>query len=321
MKLEPKVSIIIPVYNGSDFLSEAIDSALNQTYKNLEVIVVNDGSLDEGKTEKIALSYGDKVRYLSKVNGGVGSALNLAIKSMSGDYFSWLSHDDLYYEDKIQSQIEALNFLYDEKTILYGDYVVFSNDVNQFSERRMPIVQPHEFRYFLTVKNIAHGCTLLIPRKAFDQVGLFNEDLRTTQDYDLWFRLAEHYSFVHMSKLLVKARQHPDQGSITMSAIALKECDELLTGFVEDLTPKELAFATHESLSLTYAKISSSMEYRGFYKASRKALMLAMKNLGKASLVDALKSCYVLIQAKWIGFTIPSLRKVYIFIRAKVRNA
>jgi glycosyltransferase involved in cell wall biosynthesis len=75
----PKVSIIIPVYNGSNFLKEAIDSAIAQTYKNIEIIVINDGSSDNGATEKIAKSYGDKIRYFKKENGGVATALNLGI--------------------------------------------------------------------------------------------------------------------------------------------------------------------------------------------------------------------------------------------------
>ena len=78
--MEPKVSIVIPVYNGEDYIREAINSALAQTYKNCEVIVVNDGSTDG--TETIVKSYGDKVRYFSKENGGVSSALNLGIDHM-----------------------------------------------------------------------------------------------------------------------------------------------------------------------------------------------------------------------------------------------
>ena len=101
----PLVSIVIPVYNGANFLAEAIDSALAQTYRNLEVIVVNDGSTDGGATERIACSYGDKIRYFSKPNGGVSSALNLGIEKMKGEYFSWLSHDDLYAPDKIENQV------------------------------------------------------------------------------------------------------------------------------------------------------------------------------------------------------------------------
>ena len=106
METNPLVSIVIPVYNGSNYMREAIDSALAQTYPNIEILVVNDGSIDD--TREIALSYGDRIRYFEKENGGVSTALNLGIRNMRGDYFSWLSHDDVYYPDKIGKQVEAL---------------------------------------------------------------------------------------------------------------------------------------------------------------------------------------------------------------------
>ena len=104
---EPLVSIIIPVFNGSNYLANAIDSALGQTYPHCEVIVVNDGSNDEGATESIARSYGDRIRYHYKENGGVASAMNLGIRLTHGDYFSWLSHDDYYHPDKILHQLKS----------------------------------------------------------------------------------------------------------------------------------------------------------------------------------------------------------------------
>jgi len=99
-EFNPKVSIIIPVYNGSNYMQEAINSALNQTYSNLEVIVINDGSTDD--TDKIAKSFGQKIKYYQKDNGGVSTALNLGIEKMNGEYFSWLSHDDVYMPTKIE---------------------------------------------------------------------------------------------------------------------------------------------------------------------------------------------------------------------------
>ena len=98
------VSIVIPVYNGSNYLKEAIDSALAQTYSNIEVLVINDGSDDNNATHNIALSYGDKIKYYKKENGGVSSALNLGLTMMRGDYFSWLSHDDIYVEKKLRNK-------------------------------------------------------------------------------------------------------------------------------------------------------------------------------------------------------------------------
>ncbi len=115
----PKISIVIPVYNGANYLKEAIDSALSQDYGNYEVIVVNDGSNDNGETEKIALSYGSNIRYFKKENGGVATALNLAIEKAEGEYVSWLSHDDAYFPNKLSCQVNYLKSLgYPERTIL-----------------------------------------------------------------------------------------------------------------------------------------------------------------------------------------------------------
>ncbi len=101
----PFVSIVIPVYNGANYLREAIESALGQTYPDVEVIVVNDGSNDGGKTRDVALSFGNRIRYLEKTNGGVATALNLGVREMRGELFAWLSHDDVYYPEKIARQV------------------------------------------------------------------------------------------------------------------------------------------------------------------------------------------------------------------------
>ena len=104
---DPRVSIVIPVYNGANYLAQAIDSALAQTYSNVEVVFVDDGSTDGGETERVARGYGDRIRYLRKENGGVATALNAGIEVMTGEYFSWLSHDDLYLPEKVALQVQA----------------------------------------------------------------------------------------------------------------------------------------------------------------------------------------------------------------------
>ena len=120
--MDPLVSIIVPVYNGANYMREAIDSALAQTYSNIEIIVVNDGSNDGGKTRDIALSYGNKIRYFEKENGGVSTALNLGIKNMGGAYFSWLSHDDVYLPEKVQVEIDAWRKAGDMSRVLYSNW-------------------------------------------------------------------------------------------------------------------------------------------------------------------------------------------------------
>ena len=165
-----KVTIVIPVYNGSNYMKDAIDSALAQTYKNLEVIVVNDGSNDDGKTKAIAESYGDKIRYFEKENGGVSTALNLAIEKMTGEYFSWLSHDDMYYPNKIEREMEELK-KYDDNTILYSNFDL----INEKGEKTRSIYLDHNMLTaksdYAVLRGAIGGITLLIPKKVFKEEG------------------------------------------------------------------------------------------------------------------------------------------------------
>jgi len=226
---EPLVSIVIPAYNASNYLGEAIESALAQSYRNVEIIVVNDGSKDDGATRNVALSFGDKIRYFEKENGGSSSALNVGIANMKGDWFSWLSHDDLYYPQKVERQIEYINSLKLNKSEL-SKHIFFSASelidaegslirpcnikhaealakrVSSFSHNGYLIAEPTEYLF--------HGCSCLIHREAFSDVGCFDEKLRLLNDMDLWFRLySANYRVHFIPEILVKGRVHSKQVS------------------------------------------------------------------------------------------------------------
>ena len=143
-EFKPKITIAIPVYNGSNFMKVAIDSAIAQTYDNKEILVINDGSTDNGETEKIALSYGNKIRYIKKENGGVATALNLAIKEMKGEYLSWLSHDDMYKPFKLEKQVEVLNKLQDKNTIIFSNVELIDERGDIFCTTNYPNLLTHE---------------------------------------------------------------------------------------------------------------------------------------------------------------------------------
>ncbi|MGI6325034.1 MAG: glycosyltransferase family 2 protein [Bacilli bacterium] len=224
MKKKIKVSIIIPVYNGEKYIRQAIDSALSQTYKNIEIIVVNDGSTD--KTEEIVLSYGNKIRYFSKENGGVSTALNLGIEKMQGEYFSWLSHDDLYEKTKIERQVKQLHN-YDNKTILLSDYSIINAKGHKVSDVYLDheeITRHHTKALF---NGMINGITLLIPKEAFVECGKFDPNLRCTQDYDMWYKmLSKGYRFVHINEILAMSRQHVNQTTNT-SPVMINEGNDL----------------------------------------------------------------------------------------------
>ena len=203
----PKVSVIIPVYNGSNYLSDAINSALSQTYSNLEIIIVNDGSNDNGKTKEIALSYGNKIKYIEKENGGVSSALNIGIKNMTGEYFSWLSHDDIYYPNKIE---ESIKFIKNDKQIVYSDYDLLYQNKSKIIKHKCKKIK---YKYDPLINIDLNGITMLIKKTHLLEVGLFDEKMKYSQDYDLWFKLLKKYEFIHIGKSLAISRIHHEQDS------------------------------------------------------------------------------------------------------------
>ena len=224
MLYQPKVSIIIPVYNGSNFMAEAIDAALAQTYPNCEVLVINDGSKDDGASERIALSYGDKIRYYCKENGGVSSVLNFAFEKMTGEWFSWLSHDDLYYPEKINKQVQFLNELLAENPGINLKKITVRCATESIDKDRRVIKTPrykavprHEQPIDTILNNVSNyrlsGCSFLLPSSCVKDIGGFDESIRTVSDVQYWYRLLfAGYEFYCLSQdVLVQNRSHGKQ--------------------------------------------------------------------------------------------------------------
>ncbi|MFC5468835.1 glycosyltransferase family 2 protein [Cohnella suwonensis] len=236
----PKVSIVIPVYNGANYLHEAIHSALTQTYSNIEIIVVNDGSRDEGETEKIALSYGNRIRYFHKENGGVATALNLGIRYMTGEYFSWLSHDDMYTPEKIERQMEILEKVTHD-TILFGGYELINEKSEKFAQVDPGTIYP-EVKLNIPVlpllRGLINGCALLIHKSHFKRVGLFDPALRSTQDYDLWFKMFRGAKIKYHQGLYVKTRSHSEQG--TKKSEHEEDCSKLWIYMMDNINDDEM---------------------------------------------------------------------------------
>lgn len=259
---DPKVSIIIPVYMGPNYknhgyLREAIDSALAQTYKNIEVIVVNDGSNDGGKTEEIAKSYGDKIRYFSKENGGVSTALNLGIREMTGEYFSWLSHDDMYYREKIEKQVRYLETEQDKQLVVFCAYDVIDENSNLI--RTPKINKKYLKNIYLTILSTSiDGCSLLIPSICFEKAGLFNETLRTTQDNEMWLRIARAgFKFAYIPETLIKGRIHSEQTSNRIRNYHINESEQFYIWAINYIN-KELYSISEELELILFAKKSIS---------------------------------------------------------------
>jgi glycosyltransferase involved in cell wall biosynthesis len=285
----PKVSIVIPVYNGSDYMRDAIDSALAQTYKNIEIIVINDGSNDVGKTREIALSYGDKIRYFEKENGGVATALNLGIEKMIGDYFSWLSHDDRYLPEKIELQIKYLQKYSQQRIILFTNYYTINSKGKKVGAHIFDHQMLQNKPLYPLLRGCVHGCSLLIPREAFDTIGRFDKLLRTTQDYDLWYRMIRKYPFIHMQDVLVESRWHENQGSKTLPE-TLIEANRLWISMMDKCSVDERI--AHEGSSyLFYLKCGKFLENTPYICAKNHAFTKA-EEFFKNTTVSIIIPCY-----------------------------
>lgn len=262
-----RVSIVIPVYNGSNYLAEAIDSALAQTYVDVEVLVVNDGSRDDGATERIALGYGDRIRYIAKPNGGVSSALNRGIAEMTGDWFCWLSHDDRFLPDKSERQIAFLREHPDAR-VAGCDFVLIDDDGRVHGQWRSPIAVVRTGMDVM--ENWIFGCALMIHRDVLAACGPFNEENRTTQDLEMWLRVVEHAPIHWLPEILCQLRQHPEAGSRTETRYTKDKNDlfaRILTRY--DATYFDPAATTPPRRAALYAWLARNAIGRDAWDAAR----------------------------------------------------
>ncbi len=274
---QPKVSIVIPVYNGSNYLAQAIESALGQTYQNLEVLVINDGSKDDGATDRIARSYGTRIRYIAKENEGIAATLNRGIQEMSGEYFSWLSHDDLYLPEKISQQIDILRGLENKNTIIYGDYDLINEHSTIIGERIVPPELPSAFYFSLFLRFPVHACTALFPKAAFTQVGGFDAAWKFLQDTNMWFRLAPLFPFVHGGQKFAQVRMHGERGTVTRSKLGYSEGNKLYTEEMAKLRPEDILQISGLSPYAFYLCCAGSYRQKSYYKAAFAALAFAQR--------------------------------------------
>lgn len=203
------ISIVIPVYNGTNYMRQSIDSVLRQTYSPVEVLVVDDGSTD--RTAEIAQSYGDAIVFIQKENGGVATALNTGIERAGGDYVAWLSHDDVFLPNKLERQMEFLRSN-PQFQASYTDYDIINADGMITQTIKTPWYPRREALRRLFGQMYINGSTMLIERRCFDIAGYFNPNYRYAQDADMWIRLLQHFDIGRLAEPLTQYRMHGAQG-------------------------------------------------------------------------------------------------------------
>lgn len=205
----PKVSIVIPFYNDRH-ITEAVDSALAQTYSNVEVIVVDDGSTAYADLLK---PYLGRICYLGKPNGGTASALNHGFRYASGEYIAWLSSDDFFYPDKVKRQLAAMR-----SADAWIGHTGFDLVDGRGKYKQIGIIPPssgHELLRAFRSCNPINGCTVMMKKKLYERIGSFNEQQPYTQDLDYWYRVMLAGFSVHLTpEPLIAYRWHDGMGTV-----------------------------------------------------------------------------------------------------------
>jgi glycosyltransferase involved in cell wall biosynthesis len=281
-ELKNIVSVIIPAFNAESFIAEAIESVIGQTYKAIEIIVIDDGSKDG--TKKVAEKYADKVRIISQSNLGAGAARNNGIKEARGEVIAFLDADDVWFADKVEKQVAILN-KHEDVFLVSGSGEYYVNE-NKTPEKDSPNCgdeiynKPlNIYKTLLSKGNVVWTSSVIVRRSVFDDIGLFDETKKRSQDYDMWIRIAENNKFYIMSEKVGKYRWV--KNSLTHNSISVEYKAQL-----EIIKTHSFRFAPNEykkRLAITYADWASSEfcygTLRGGIEAAFKSIRIRPFNI------------------------------------------
>ncbi|MER3435140.1 MAG: family 2 glycosyl transferase [Leptolyngbya sp. ERB_1_1] len=239
------VSVIIPAYNAEAFIRLTLDSVLAQTYQNFEIIVVDDGSRD--RTAEIVESYiqrDSRIQLLRQKNSGVAAARNLAIQASKGVYLSPIDADDIWYPEKLEKQVRCIETA-DESVGLVYAWSVYLNEAGEIIGRHIAaedttFAEGNVLNSLLYYNFLDNASSALFRRCCIDRVGGYNCDLKAQnaqgcEDWDLYLRIAEHYSFKVVPEYLIGYRQY--DGSMATNSPAMARSYEVIMSEVQQRNP------------------------------------------------------------------------------------
>lgn len=205
--MTPLVSIVIPAFNAAAFLSETLESALSQTYPNIEIIVVDDGSTDNTR-DIVARCATSAVQYLHQSNAGVSAARNAGFRHSHGEFVCFMDADDWFYPENIAAKVSAMQ--HHASAALVHAAVEVTDGALQPTGHVMRGKSGKVLSDLLQYAPPAIPCpsNALIRRSALEQVGLFDTQLSTSADYEMWLRLASAFDVIALPEVLVKYRVH-----------------------------------------------------------------------------------------------------------------
>jgi glycosyltransferase involved in cell wall biosynthesis len=204
------VTVVIPAYNGERYVADAVTSAIRQTHPALEIIVVNDGSTDE--TGNVLAGFGGRIRVVSQANKGLSAARNAGIQGAKGQWIGLLDADDTWRPKKLEYLVAEIQ-KEPSAGIIFSAVHHWWEDGTRHQERHRRTDRSCE-RIFddLISKNVilGGGSGALVRKACFDEVGLFDETLSSSEDWDMWIRIASRYKVRYVDEVLVDRRERHD---------------------------------------------------------------------------------------------------------------
>ena len=222
----PTVSVIIPSYNRAHLLGKAIQSILNQTYQDFEIIVVDDGSKDN--TEEVVRGFNDKrIRYIwHEVNKGGSAARNTGIKAARGEYIAFQDSDDEWLSQKLEKQMKVFEKVSPKVGVVYTGYWRLKGDKKTYIPSSKVSQKEGDIHKILLEVNFVTTQAVVVKTECFERAGMFEEELRRLEDWELWIRISKYYHFKCIDEPLVVSYYTP--GSISADESALIRARKLI---------------------------------------------------------------------------------------------
>ncbi len=205
------VTVVMPAYNASKTIEESIHSVLSQSYKNWQLIIIDDGSKDN--TYAIALEFSKmnkRIEVYMQNNNGVASARNAAIIKAEGQLIAFLDSDDIWLPNKLERQVKIFQEDHDKKIgLCYTDIECFTLDVDdKYNCDQKTIISIEDDYLRLLTHDYIATLTVMIREEALEKVGVFDNDLFGTEDWDLWIRISKYFDLYRIEEKLAYYREH-----------------------------------------------------------------------------------------------------------------
>lgn len=240
----PKVSVVVPTYNRAHLISRAIQSVLNQTYQDLEIIVVDDCS--EDNTEEIIKNFKDnRLRCIRHhKNKGASAARNTGIKASRGEYIAFQDSDDEWFPDKLEQQINIINISPPEVGVVYCGFYKIEGDKKTYFPSDRYTQKEGTIHNELLKGNFIGTPSVLIKKECFEKTKYFDENIPALEDWELWIEVSKYYKFKYLNKPLLNSYSTPNSLNLNKKN-QLKAQEIILTTHLDDFNKNKNILSEH----------------------------------------------------------------------------